>query len=250
MLPQEIIRRKGRAQALEAAEIQAFVRGIVDRSWTEGQVAAFAMAVCLRGMNRDECVALTQAMTDSGDRLDWSRARLNGPLLDKHSTGGVGDKVSLLLGPMVAACGGYVPMISGRGLGITGGTLYQKRFCSHMDLRTGGVIQFSATGIVLAVLALLLETDRGRLVSRRMVLPDAIARSRIMLEHSGINWAAMGFRGAAMNDLVEYLLRMIQSMVIAPSDPPRSPAALRDYLRQWIAPVLRDASNRAEPEIS
>lgn len=100
------------------------------------------------------------------------------------------------------------------------------------------------------LLALLLETDRGRLVSRRMVLPDAIARSRIMLEHSGINWTAMGFRGAAMNDLVEYLLRMIQSMVIAPSDPPRSPAALRDYLRQWIAPVLRDASNRAEPEIS
>lgn len=123
MLPQEIIRRKGRAQVLEAAEIQAFVRGLVDRSWTEGQVAAFAMAVCLRGMNRDECVALTQAMTDSGDRLDWSRARLNGPLLDKHSTGGVGDKVSLVLAPIVAACGGVVPMVSGRGLGHTGGTL-------------------------------------------------------------------------------------------------------------------------------
>jgi len=123
MLPQEIIRRKGRAQALEAAEIQAFVRGLVDRSWTEGQVAAFAMAVCLRGMSRDECVALTQAMTDSGDRLDWSRARLNGPLLDKHSTGGVGDKVSLVLAPIVAACGGVVPMVSGRGLGHTGGTL-------------------------------------------------------------------------------------------------------------------------------
>jgi thymidine phosphorylase len=123
MLPQEIIRRKGRAQALDASEIQAFVRGIVDRSWTEGQVAAFAMAVCLRGMSRDECVALTQAMTDSGDRLDWSRARLNGPLLDKHSTGGVGDKVSLVLAPIVAACGGVVPMVSGRGLGHTGGTL-------------------------------------------------------------------------------------------------------------------------------
>jgi len=123
MLAQEIIRRKGRAQALEAAEIQAFVRGLVDRSWTEGQVAAFAMAVCLRGMNRDECVALTQAMTDSGDRLDWSRAALNGPLLDKHSTGGVGDKVSLVLAPIVAACGGVVPMVSGRGLGHTGGTL-------------------------------------------------------------------------------------------------------------------------------
>lgn len=123
MLAQEIIRRKSRAQALDTAEIQAFVRGLVDRSWSEGQIAAFAMAVCLRGMNRDECVALTQAMTDSGDRLDWARARLHGPLIDKHSTGGVGDKTSLLLAPLVAACGGVVPMVSGRGLGHTGGTL-------------------------------------------------------------------------------------------------------------------------------
>ena len=123
MLPQEIIRRKGRAQTLDTTEIQAFVRGLVDRSWSEGQIAAFAMAVCLRGMTRDECVALTRAMTDSGDRLDWSRARLHGPVLDKHSTGGVGDKVSLVLAPIVAACGGVVPMVSGRGLGHTGGTL-------------------------------------------------------------------------------------------------------------------------------
>ena len=84
MLAQEIIRRKSRAQRLDAAEIQSFVRGLVDRSWSEGQIAAFAMAVCLRGMGREECVALTQAMTDSGDRLDWSRAKLHGPLLDKH----------------------------------------------------------------------------------------------------------------------------------------------------------------------
>ena len=123
MLAQEIIRRKSRAQRLDAAEIQSFVRGLVDRSWSEGQIAAFAMAVCLRGMSREECVALTQAMTDSGDRIDWSRAKLHGPLLDKHSTGGVGDKTSLLLAPLVAACGGVVPMVSGRGLGHTGGTL-------------------------------------------------------------------------------------------------------------------------------
>ncbi len=123
MFPQEIIRRKGRAQRLEVSEIQSFVRGLVDRSWSEGQIAAFAMAVCLRGMSREECVALTQAMTDSGDRIDWSGARLHGPLLDKHSTGGVGDKTSLVLAPIVAACGGVVPMVSGRGLGHTGGTL-------------------------------------------------------------------------------------------------------------------------------
>ena len=123
MLAQEIIRRKRGGGTLDTAQIDAFVRGLVDRSWSEGQIAAFAMAVCLRGMDRDECVALTRAMTHSGQVLDWSRAGFNGPVLDKHSTGGVGDKVSLMLAPIVAACGGVVPMISGRGLGHTGGTL-------------------------------------------------------------------------------------------------------------------------------
>lgn len=88
------------------------------------------------------------------------------------------------------------------------------------------------------LLALLLETDRMRLVSRQMVMPAAVARSRVMLEHTHIDWAAHGFSGRQMDDLVEYLLRMIQSMVIAPSDPPRRGAQLRDYLRQWIGPVL------------
>jgi thymidine phosphorylase len=123
MLAQEIIRHKRDGNALSPEQIGAFVQGLVDRRWSEGQVAALAMAICLRGMDRDECVALTRAMTDSGTRLDWSRAKLSGPVLDKHSTGGVGDKVSLVLAPIVAACGGVVPMISGRGLGHTGGTL-------------------------------------------------------------------------------------------------------------------------------
>jgi thymidine phosphorylase len=95
----------------------------VDGSWSEGQAAALAMAMFLKGMSRDETVALTQAMTHSGLVMDWTSAKLNGPILDKHSTGGVGDKVSLMLAPIVAACGGIVPMISGRGLGHTGGTL-------------------------------------------------------------------------------------------------------------------------------
>ena len=90
---------------------------------SEGQVAAFAMAVYFRGMTWEECAALTRAMARSGAVLDWSGERLGGPILDKHSTGGVGDTVSLILAPVVAACGGFVPMISGRGLGHTGGTL-------------------------------------------------------------------------------------------------------------------------------
>lgn len=123
MLPQEIIRRKRDGAALGEAEIAAFVAGITDNSISEGQVAAFAMAVYFRGMSMSERIALTRAMMRSGMVLDWSPDDLTGPVVDKHSTGGVGDKVSLMLGPIAAACGCFVPMISGRGLGHTGGTL-------------------------------------------------------------------------------------------------------------------------------
>lgn len=122
-LPQEIIRRKRDGHALSADDIAAFIAGLTDGSVSEGQAAAFAMAVWFQGMDASERLALLRAMTGSGAIIDWSREGLGGPVLDKHSTGGVGDKVSLLLAPIIAACGGYVPMISGRGLGHTGGTL-------------------------------------------------------------------------------------------------------------------------------
>ncbi|MEQ9689869.1 MAG: thymidine phosphorylase [Bauldia litoralis] len=120
-MPQEIIRRKREGQPVDPADIAALVEGLTHGSVTEGQVAAFAMAVFFRGMSRDESVALTLAMRDSGTVLDWTG--LEGPVLDKHSTGGIGDNVSLMLAPAIAACGGFVPMISGRGLGHSGGTL-------------------------------------------------------------------------------------------------------------------------------
>ena len=120
-LPQETIRRKRDGGRLAPEEVAAFVAGITDGSITEGQAAAFAMAVFFRGLEREECVALTRAMMTSGQVLDWSREER--PVLDKHSTGGVGDKVSLPLAAILAACGAAVPMISGRGLGHTGGTL-------------------------------------------------------------------------------------------------------------------------------
>ncbi len=123
MLPQEIIRAKRDGETLSAGEIGDFIAALTSGAVTEGQAAAFAMAIYFRGMSLDERVALTQAMTRSGARLDWRDANLAGPILDKHSTGGVGDNVSLMLAPMLAACGAYVPMISGRGLGHTGGTL-------------------------------------------------------------------------------------------------------------------------------
>ena len=123
MFAQSLIRVKRDGGTLSQAQIQSFVQGLVDETWSEGQVAAMAMAILLKGMTRSECVALTQAMTHSGPVLNWADAGLAGPVLDKHSTGGVGDKVSLLLAPIVAACGGVVPMVSGRALSHTGGTL-------------------------------------------------------------------------------------------------------------------------------
>ncbi len=123
LVPQELIRAKRDGETLRAEDIAKFAAGIGDNSISEGQIAAFAMAVFFNGMSRDECVALTCAMRDSGMVMDWQKAGITRPVLDKHSTGGVGDNVSLMLGPMVAAAGGAVPMISGRGLGHTGGTL-------------------------------------------------------------------------------------------------------------------------------
>ncbi len=115
-----IISAKRDGRALSDEEIGWFVRGVADGGVTDAQAGAFAMAVLLNGMGAPERVALTLAMRDSGDTQSWD---LPGPVLDKHSTGGVGDNVSLVLAPALAACGAFVPMISGRGLGHTGGTL-------------------------------------------------------------------------------------------------------------------------------
>ena len=123
MLPQEIIRKKRDGQALKPDEIREFITGVTAKTVSEGQIAAFCMAVLLKKMEMAERVALTSAMAKSGTVMDWATENLPGPVLDKHSTGGIGDKVSLMLAPIIAACGGFVPMLSGRGLGHTGGTL-------------------------------------------------------------------------------------------------------------------------------
>ncbi|MFT4793704.1 MAG: thymidine phosphorylase [Paracoccaceae bacterium] len=120
MLPQEIILKKRRGEGLTRAEINSFIKGLTKGDVTDAQAAALAMAICFQGMEDDERVALTLAMRDSGHVMRWD---MPGPVVDKHSTGGVGDNVSLMLAPALAACGVFVPMISGRGLGHTGGTL-------------------------------------------------------------------------------------------------------------------------------
>ncbi len=123
MLIQEIIRIKRDRGTLDQAQIDTYIKAVTDKVASEGQIAAMCMAILLNGLTMPERVALTRAMARSGSVMDWSAEKLNGPVLDKHSTGGVGDKVSLVLAPLIAAAGGFVPMISGRGLGHTGGTL-------------------------------------------------------------------------------------------------------------------------------
>ena len=120
IIPQEIIIAKRDGKELSAGQISGFIAGLTNGQVSDPQAASFAMAVLLKGMNVAERTVLTQAMRDSGQVLSWD---LPGPIADKHSTGGIGDKVSLMLGPIAAACGLYVPMIAGRGLGHTGGTV-------------------------------------------------------------------------------------------------------------------------------
>ncbi len=121
MRPQRIIAAKRDGKELSRTQIDAFIEGVCDGTWADYQISALVMAMFIRGLSEDEQNALTYAMLHSGDVLDLSG--ISAPKVDKHSTGGVGDKTSLLIAPIVASCGVAVPMISGRGLGHTGGTL-------------------------------------------------------------------------------------------------------------------------------
>jgi thymidine phosphorylase len=121
MIPQEFIRLKRDGKNLDPDALREFVRGVTDDTINDAQISAFCMAALLKGLTIPETAHLTRAMAESGAILKWHD--LDGAVIDKHSTGGVGDKVSLMLAPIAAACGLYVPMIAGRGLGHTGGTI-------------------------------------------------------------------------------------------------------------------------------
>ena len=133
MNAQEIIRKKRDHERLSTEEIKSFVSGVKNETWADYQISALIMAMFINGLTQAEQNALTEAMLNSGERFDFSN--LNAPVVDKHSTGGVGDKTSLLIAPIVTACGVFVPMISGRGLGHTGGTLDKLESISGYNVR-------------------------------------------------------------------------------------------------------------------
>ncbi len=164
MLFVDVIRAKRDGATLSAEQIAHFVRGLADRSIPPEQVSALAMAICVRSMSFEEAGALTRAMAASGTILDWRAQKLNGPVVDKHSTGGIGDKVSLMLAPLAAACGCFVPMISGRGLGHTGGTLDKvdsiPGYRSTPDLATFGKVVSSVGCAVIGQTPDLAPADR------------------------------------------------------------------------------------------
>jgi pyrimidine-nucleoside phosphorylase len=147
----DLIRRKRDGDTLTSDDIERWIHGVTDRSIPDYQSAALLMAITIRGMSRAETITLTEAMLNSGRLLDWSG--LGRPTVDKHSTGGVGDKVSLALAPWIAACGAAVPMIAGRGLGHTGGTLDKLESIPGFQVRIGldaFASQLEEIGVVIA----------------------------------------------------------------------------------------------------
>jgi pyrimidine-nucleoside phosphorylase len=207
----DILRKKRDGHRLETSEIDAFVRGVTDGSWSDYQVSALLMAIFLRGMDAAETAHLTRAMVDSGQRLDFSD--LPGPKVDKHSTGGVGDKTSLILAPLVAACGVYVPMMSGRGLGHTGGTLDKLEamagFRVHMPLaemrrilREVGCVMIGATAeIAPADKKLYALRDVTATVESIPLITASILSKKIAEGIDGLVMDVKSGNGAFMKDL-------------------------------------------------
>ena len=185
-LPQEWIRKKRDGQVLSMEEIEAFVQGVTSGDVSEAQIAAFSMAVFFQDLNVDERVALTLAVRDSGRVLQWDRSRLRGPILDKHSTGGVGDTVSLMLAPMLAACGVHVPMIAGRGLAHTGGTI--DKLEAIPGYQTGVTIAHFQKVVETHGFSIVRQTDELAPADRRMYATRDVTAT---VEHLGLITASI-----------------------------------------------------------
>lgn len=252
LLPQEIIRKKRDRMPLSADEIASFVQGVADGSVTDGQIAAFAMAVYFNELNIEERIALTLAQRDSGRTLQWQSLNLDGPIIDKHSTGGVGDVVSLMLGPLIASCGGYVPMISGRGLGHTGGTLDKLDSIEGYDITPDiGLFRRVVRDVGVAIIgqtAQLAPAD-GRIYSIRDVTATVESISLITASilskklAAGLEALVMDVKvgsGATMPNL-EMSVRLAESLVAVGNGAGMSTLAVLTDMNQPLAPTAGNA---------
>ena len=185
-LPQEWIARKRDGLELSREELSAFVRGVTSGDVTEAQIAAFSMAVFFQDLSVEERVSLTLAVRDSGRVLSWESMDLKGPVIDKHSTGGVGDTVSLMLAPMLAACGAYVPMIAGRGLAHTGGTI--DKLESIPGYQTGVSVDQFQRVVAEHGFAIVRQTDDLAPADRRMYATRDVTST---VEHLGLITASI-----------------------------------------------------------
>ena len=253
-LPQEWIRKKRDGQVLSKEEIQAFVQGVTSGAVSEAQIAAFSMAVFFQDLNVDERVALTLAVRDSGRVIRWDRDQLQGPILDKHSTGGVGDTVSLMLAPMLAACGVHVPMIAGRGLAHTGGTI--DKLEAIPGYQTGVSIAHFQKVVETHGFSIVRQTDDLAPADRRMYATRDVTAT---VEHLGLITASIVSKklaaglehlvldvkcgnGAVLQD-VEAARRLAESMVAVGNGAGMKTSAL---LTDMSVPLAWSAGNALE----
>lgn len=249
-----IIAKLRKRQTPTRDDLNWFARGLADQSVTDAQAGAFAMAVCLNGLGDVGRVALTMAMRDSGRVLEWD---LDGPVLDKHSTGGIGDCVSLVLAPALAACGAFVPMISGRGLGHTGGTLDKLSaipgLSTQMDAdqlrdvvaRTGCVIVGASADIAPADKRLYAVRDVTSTVESLDLITASILSKKLAGGLDGLVLDVKAGSGAFMKDR-QAATDLAEALVRTANAAGCKTTALITDMSQPVAPALGNALEVAE----
>ncbi|MBE3639869.1 thymidine phosphorylase [Mangrovicoccus algicola] len=254
MEPRALLNRLRQGLPLSETDLRGFAQGLATGEVSDAQGAAFAMAVCRGGLSDAETAALTRAMRDSGEVLHWD---LPGPVLDKHSTGGIGDAVSLVLAPVLAAMGCYVPMLSGRGLGHTGGTLDKletfRGVRTEIDTprlkriigRIGCAIVAASPGIAPADRKLYALRDHTSTVESRALIVASILSKKLAAGAEALILDVKGGSGAFMRsrEEAEELARALVAVAQAAGCPTR---AIITDMNQPVCPAVGNAVELAE----
>ena len=227
-LPQEIIRIKRNGGQLSADHLSDLSKGITSGEVNNAQIAAFSMAVYFQDLSVQERVDWTKAVVDSGKVLNWKETSVNGPIVDKHSTGGIGDGVSLILAPMLAACGAFVPMIAGRGLAHTGGTIDKLESIPGYMVNTDGNKSQFAAGVQVA----------GQLQNRFTVYKNPyMTENKILVGFRGSNFLETG---AVYSPYVPLIMT---PLVYDPSDFTPRKGVMTRYAKKMIRPEFYGTIN-------